>query len=273
MELRYSRNEIKHHCRFSGLVQQRVAVDANRATEPRVMRHEGACMDIDVITVEFPLRGEWEAEHTPAEQVPSHGTDQLAQTYAYDFVRIEMEVKGLKFFRGTMLKYFFVGVALDECYGWSAPIHAPFSGTVAVAKDGLRERRRLHLFSDLAVVLKNALTFDPAKHKDLRLVLGNHIILKMAGKEIYALFAHCRTGSINLREGENVQLGQKIAEVGHSGNSTAPHLHFQLMDSPNILEAKGLPCNFREYEALQGGVWSKVNAGLPGKRELVRFDA
>lgn len=228
-------------------------------------------MDIGPITVEFPLRGEWEAEHTPAERVPSHGTDQVAQTYAYDFVRIEMGKIGLKFFRGSMLRYFLVGVTLDECYGWSAPIHAPFSGTVAAAKDGLRERRRLHLLRDLAVVLKNALMFDPRRNKDIRLVLGNHIILKMSGREIYALFAHCRTQSVRVQEGEEVTLGQQLAEVGHSGNSTAPHLHFHLMDKPNILEAKGLPCSFREYEALHDGVWTKVHAGLPGKRELVRY--
>lgn len=230
-------------------------------------------MTKDPIMVEFPLRGEWEAEHTPAERVPSHGTDQLAQTYAYDFVRIEMERKGLKFFRGSMLRYFLVGVTLDECYGWGAPIHAPFSGTVVAAKDGLPERKRLYLLRDLAVVLKNALTFDPAKNNDLRLILGNHIILKMAREQIYALIAHCQTESISIREEQEVQLGQRIAAVGHSGNSTAPHLHFHLMDKPNILEAKGLPCNFREYEALQDGVWSKVNAGLPGKRELVRYVA
>jgi len=38
-------------------------------------------MENDTITVDFPLRGEWEAEHASAERVPSHGTDQLVQTY------------------------------------------------------------------------------------------------------------------------------------------------------------------------------------------------
>lgn len=41
------------------------------------------------IVVDFPLRGEWTAYHTPAEKVPSHGTDQLGQRYAYDFVRFD----------------------------------------------------------------------------------------------------------------------------------------------------------------------------------------
>ena len=51
--------------------------------------------EIEPVTKDFPLRFKWEAEHTPAERVPSHDTDQLAQTYAYDFVHIEKERKGL----------------------------------------------------------------------------------------------------------------------------------------------------------------------------------
>ena len=139
------------------------------------------------------------------------------------------------------------------------------------AKDGWPERRRLHLLTDLIVVLKNALMFDPNKTQDLRPVLGNYIVLKMPDKEIYAFFAHARTGSIQVQDGDEIHLGQRIAEVGHSGNSTAPHLHFHIMDSPNILEAKGLPCNFREYEVYRGGVWTKMVAGIPGKRELIRY--
>jgi len=159
-------------------------------------------MEMDPITVDFPLRGEWEAAHTPAQKVPSHGTDQLGQRYAYDLIRIEKGHKGLKFFRGSQLRYFLLGVKLEECLGWSEPIFAPFSGTVCVAKDGWAERKRLHLLSDLAIVLKNALTFDPKRTGDLRPALGNHIILKMPEKEIYAFFAHARCGSIQVREGD-----------------------------------------------------------------------
>ncbi len=48
-------------------------------------------MEIEPITVDFPLRGEWVAGTTPAERIPSHGTDALGQRYAYDFLRIEKE--------------------------------------------------------------------------------------------------------------------------------------------------------------------------------------
>ncbi len=228
-------------------------------------------MEIEPITVDFPLRGEWVAGTTPAERIPSHGTDALGQRYAYDFLRIEKERKGFKFFRASMLRYFLFGVQLDNCYGWSEPIHAPFAGTVIAAKDGWRERKRVHPLRDLAIAVKNGVLFDPKKISDLRSVSGNYIILKMPGKEIYAFFAHARTDSIQVHEGDEVRLGQHLADVGHSGNSTAPHLHFHLMDRANILEAQGIPCRFSEYEALHDNVWSKVTDGIPGMGEFIRY--
>lgn len=52
--------------------------------------------------------------------------------------------------------------------------------------------------------------------------------------------------------------------------SHGTHLHFQLMDRPDLLDAVGLPCAFRDYEAWRDGAWSRVTAGMPKKREFVR---
>ena len=46
------------------------------------------------VIVEFPLRGEWMAPNTPGTKVPSHGTEQLAQKYAFDFLQIDWDKKG-----------------------------------------------------------------------------------------------------------------------------------------------------------------------------------
>jgi murein DD-endopeptidase MepM/ murein hydrolase activator NlpD len=223
------------------------------------------------VTVEFPLRGEWVAAHTPAERIPSHGTDLLGQRYAYDFIRIERTGSGWKFSRRSSARYLLLGVRLEDCYGWSQPIYSPFEGVVVSASDGWPEKRRLHFLADMGVVLKNALVFDPKKTRDLRLVLGNHVILRMDEAGVYAFFAHARMDSIKVRAGDRVTVGQRLAEVGHSGNSTAPHLHFQLMDRENILEAAGVPCRFREYEALRPQGWEVVTYGIPGKREFIRY--
>jgi murein DD-endopeptidase MepM/ murein hydrolase activator NlpD len=227
-------------------------------------------MTSSAIVVDFPLRGEWVAASTPAERVPSHGTDMLGQRYAYDFMRIERLPKGWKYCHASGWRYNLRGAPLADCYAWGRPIYAPFAGSVVTTKDGWRERDPVHWLRDLAVVLMNGLTFYPGMPDGTRRLAGNHIILKMAGQNIYALIAHARTGSIRVQAGDEVRAGQHLADVGHSGNSTAPHLHFQLMDNADALKARGLPCVFKEYEALRGADWVKVSDGMPGKREFIR---
>ena len=61
------------------------------------------------------------------------------------------------------------------------------------------------------------------------------------GDGTYAALAHLRRRSIRVRPGQHVGVGDQIAECGNSGNTTEPHLHFQLMDHHRIAVAAGLP--------------------------------
>ena len=53
---------------------------------------------------------------------------------------------------------------------------------------------------------------------------GNH--LKIQSGEIIIVYAHCN--KLYISEGEYVKQGQEIGEVGTTGNSTGPHLHFEI---------------------------------------------
>ena len=48
------------------------------------------------------------------------------------------------------------------------------------------------------------------------------------GNDLYGHYWHFRNGSVSVVAGDQVVTGQQIAEVGSSGSSTAPHLHFEL---------------------------------------------
>ena len=69
---------------------------------------------------------------------------------------------------------------------------------------------------------------------------GNNIIIDLGGG-VWAMYAHLQQGSLLVQPGDHVRKGQKLAALGNTGNSNAPHLHFQLMNGPSILQADGLP--------------------------------
>ncbi len=76
---------------------------------------------------------------------------------------------------------------------------------------------------------------------------GNSVILDL-GANRYALYAHMQPGSLKVRTGDRVHLGQVIGVVGNTGNSFVPHLHFQLMDKPLSLAGNGLPYEITSFE-------------------------
>jgi murein DD-endopeptidase MepM/ murein hydrolase activator NlpD len=55
-------------------------------------------------------------------------------------------------------------------------------------------------------------------------------------------------GSVRVKAGDHVQLGQVIGLVGDSGNSIVPHLHFQVMQAPRSLSGNGLPYEITSFE-------------------------
>ncbi|MBV9267947.1 MAG: M23 family metallopeptidase, partial [Acidobacteriaceae bacterium] len=59
---------------------------------------------------------------------------------------------------------------------------------------------------------------------------GNHVIVDM-GDGQYALYAHLVPYSATVQVGDVVRQGRRIGLLGDSGNSDAPHLHFQVMDN------------------------------------------
>jgi hypothetical protein len=220
------------------------------------------------VVVDFPLRGEWVAPNTPGTRVPSHGTDLLGERYAYDFVGLDPGSRSMRFYRPSPLRYLTFGVRLQDCFGWGRPILSATPGIVVQAEDGWPERDPVHPIRDIFISLKNARAVNANQATDLRSLSGNFIVVET--KDGYAVYAHAQSGSIVVSPGDKVIPGQPLANVGHSGNSTAPHLHFQLMDHLDPWKAQGIPCSFREYEVFQEGVWRLVRNGLPKTTDQIR---
>lgn len=76
---------------------------------------------------------------------------------------------------------------------------------------------------------------------------GNHIVLDVAPGEFLYL-CHLKPGSIRVKAGDKVVAGQPLAEIGNSGNTSEPHLHIHLQDSPESGLAEGIPLYFHDYK-------------------------
>jgi murein DD-endopeptidase MepM/ murein hydrolase activator NlpD len=57
---------------------------------------------------------------------------------------------------------------------------------------------------------------------------GHYIVLDADDEDHDYVFMHLKTGSITVEEGDRVRTGQAIGEVGNTGSSTGPHLHFEI---------------------------------------------
>lgn len=53
---------------------------------------------------------------------------------------------------------------------------------------------------------------------------GNHIYIQEG--DVVTIYAHCKT--LYVKKGDVITQGQKIGEVGSTGNATGPHLHFEI---------------------------------------------
>ena len=94
-------------------------------------------------------------------------------------------------------------------------VYAAAAGTVFSVKDGEYDRW-------------SALNPNPG-------LTGNLIGIDH-GNGIVTVYYHLMKNSINVHVGDTVTAGQQIAQVGSSGNSTGPHLHFEVVENGSVVE-------------------------------------
>jgi murein DD-endopeptidase MepM/ murein hydrolase activator NlpD len=166
----------------------------------------------------LPFHGVWTASN--ATLAPGNGHYLNAnQRFAVDFV-INEEVAP-----GKWKSHRNGGRQNTDYFSYGLDVLAPADGVVVQVVDGVPD--------------------NPPGQTDVYYRLGNSVVLSFENGE-YAYLSHLMMGSLRVRAGDRVRRGQTLAKCGNSGNSTGPHLHFQLTDGPNISHAGSLPAYFRK---------------------------
>ena len=151
-----------------------------------------------------------------------------SQRFAIDWKRTDDEGE---FYAGDKTR--------NESYiDYGADILAVADGTVVSVLDGMA--------ANAPGVLP---AHDPALAAKLTVenVDGNHVVLDL-GDGVYAMYAHMISGSITVKPGDTVTVGQVLGHLGNTGNANASHLHFQLMDGPSLLNADSLPYELTSFD-------------------------
>lgn len=221
-------------------------IDLNDAANPARLSHrltarrqgDEKTIDLDapstgvsseVREIGSPLRGSnWLAANGPSNTshhrratLALEGALHTSQRYAIDWLQIGPDLHTYRGDPKDNRSYI--------CYG--SDVLAVADGTVVEIKDG---------------IVENVPNQPPAVPITLETVAGNHIDLDLGGG-VYAMYAHLQPGSLKVKLGDRVKRGQVIALLGNTGNSTEPHLHFQLMDRNSPLISEGLPYKLPEY--------------------------
>ena len=71
------------------------------------------------------------------------------------------------------------------------------------------------------------------------------------GNGEFSRLGHLKSGSVKVKTGQRVKAGDQIGEMGSSGSSLFPHLHYELATGPDM-KAEGLPSTFRNLDRLLG---------------------
>ncbi|WP_311775158.1 M23 family metallopeptidase [Alkalihalobacillus sp. TS-13] len=169
----------------------------------------------------MPIQDKWFVFWGGTNQLLNYHYSAENQRYAYDLVMM----KNGSSYHGNPTKN-------KHYYAFGEKVTAPAAGKVVEVVDGIKDNVPGEMNSEKP--------------------LGNHVIIEHENGE-YSLLAHFKEDSLSVEAGEWVEQDDLLGLCGNSGNSSEPHIHFQVMDSPDIWDAQSVRITFEKgNEPIQG---------------------
>ena len=161
----------------------------------------------------FPFKDTWYVFWGGTNSLVNYHYEYENQRYAYDFVIMNEETT----YEGDP--------SLNESYyAFGKEYMAPGDGIVVKMDNNVKDNQ-------------------PVGKMNEEQPLGNYVILDHGNTE-FSYLAHFKYQSIIVTEGDKVHQGDVLGLVGNSGNSSEPHIHFHVSDSPNPTTSKSINIKF-----------------------------
>ncbi|AIQ71680.1 metalloendopeptidase [Paenibacillus graminis] len=165
----------------------------------------------------LPFQGEWLVFWGGSNVLNNYHYEYASQRYAYDFV----QAAGGFSYEGDPLDN-------ESYYTFGQNITAPADGVVTGVVNDIPDNTPVGVTNEK----------EPA---------GNVVVIDHGGE--YSFLAHLKQGSVTVKKGDSVKTGDVIGKAGNSGNSSEPHLHYQVSDGADLFSSRSL--NIRWKDNLQ----------------------
>jgi Peptidase family M23 len=194
--------------------------------------------------------GLWFVHNGPGDHRSAHwgsalvddGRARIPQRFAIDFIGVDANGRAV---RGDFQKS-----ANDDWAGFGADVIAVSDGVVHAKRDGVAD---------------NAAMTEPGQptSPSVEATYGNYVILALGGGR-FAHYAHLQRGSVTVQAGQRIKRGQILGRLGNSGNTNAPHLHFNVTDTISPETSEGLPYVFAAFDWMGSTTAEQAVVGDPG---------
>lgn len=217
---------LSHHIlyKFSAAEPFATAIGSKRIDGPTITINQS-----EPIVIASPLSGPGWAAYNGCCTPNVHRNTRVAEadhittseTFAIDWIRIDDG----KFYTGN-------GTRNENFTFFGAPVMSVSDGEVVAVRNDVPESTPFQA----PVTLKSPVDY------------GGNFVYERIRPNVYAFYAHLQPGTVTVKPGDKVKTGFVLGKLGNSGNSTAPHLHFGLLDKPDALLGDSLPFSIDRFK-------------------------
>jgi hypothetical protein len=187
----------------------------------------------------LPFEGKWQVFWGGDTEELNHHHNTQNQQFAFDFLIVDDQGKTHK---GEGLKN-------NEYYAFGKKVLTPADGVVTDVIQGVRDNQPGSMNPYSAT--------------------GNAVVIQHKEHEV-SVFGHFKQDSILVKVGDKFKKGQVLGLCGNSGNSSEPHIHYHLQNTPIIQDGTGIKCFFEKVILIKGGKNTSQTNYSPVKQDIVQ---